>query len=614
MKRVVTVTAFAAVATTLSAAPKSERPNIVWYMTEDLSPQYLAMYNEGRGAATPVLESLAGESIVYTNAFCNAPVSSAARTTLITGCYAPRFGGSFHRHITKKPMPEGLNMFPTYLRECGYYTCNAKKTDYNVVLDKSAWDDISGELGDWRNRERPDQPFLYVRSTMTTHESKLLFDEQTYKETKTRTPLESVYLHPNLPDTELVRYTYATLYDRIEESDREVGELIEMLREDDLLDNTIILFMGDNGGSLPESKGYTDDTGFRVPLIAIIPEQWREELGVEVGRREAGFVSFMDVAATTLNIAGVEIPEQMDGVPFIGEGSSTRESVVCYGDRFDDLYAFNRVLYRDNFRYARNYQPHHTQGQHTFYRYKSLAFQQVREMFHAGELDAHQSTFFEPFGAEELYDLSADPNETRNLVNDPAYRERLESMREELADKVEGYCDLGFMPENVIIEEAISNPASYGVAHKEQIARYRKVADLQLLSYAEAKSDIYDAITASDDVERWWGLTTAAAQSKAAAKDRRVIKATQKIVEDAGRSYLKMRAAVTLARAKEKPLTAESLKSILKGARNEAEVTLILNDATHLKESGLLAPVTLAKSDLPYTSGNIEPRRKYINQ
>ncbi len=613
MKRVVTATALAAISA-VSAAPKSERPNIVWYMTEDLSPQFLALYNEGRGAETPVLESLAKESIIYTNAFSNAPVSSAARTTLITGCYAPRMAGSFHRKITKKPMPEGLRMFPSYLRESGYYTCNAHKTDYNVVLDETAWNDISGKLGDWRNRERPDQPFFYVRSTMTTHESKLLFNEKTYKEVKTRTPLESVYLHPNLPDTELVRYTYATLYDRIEDSDREVGELIEMLREDDLLDNTIILFMGDNGGSMPESKGYTDDVGFRVPLIAIVPEQWREELGVEVGRRESGMVTFMDMGATTLNIAGVKVPKEMDGVPFIGEGSSTRESVVCYGDRFDDLYAFNRVLYRDNFRYARNYQPYHTQGQHTFYRYKSLAFQQVRDMFHSGDLDATQSTFFEPFGTEELYDLKADPNETHNLANDPAYRTRLESMRKELAAKVEGYCDLGFLPENVIIEEAISNPASYGAAHKAEIAKYRQIADLQLSPYKSVKGEIYAAINADDDVERWWGLTTAAAKNEDVAGDKRVVKAAKKIVEGDERSYLKMRAAVAIARATAKPLAAESFKSILKDSRNEAEVTLVLNDATHLKESGLLAPVVIQKSDVPYTSGNIEPRRKYLSK
>ncbi|MFI3286033.1 MAG: sulfatase [Rikenellaceae bacterium] len=614
MKRASTLAVALAAFSTLAAAERSDRPNIIWFLTEDLSPQYLALYNEGKGAATPNVEAMAQNAIIYNNAFSNAPVSSAARTTLITGCYAPRFGGSFHRRITPKPMPEGLNMFPSYLRASGYYTCNAKKTDYNVVLDDSAWSVINGEMGDWRKREDKDQPFFFVRSTMVTHESKLLFDQKTYEDVKTKTPLESVYLHPNLPDTDLVRYTYATFYDRIAESDEEFGKMIEMLREDGLLENTIIFFMGDNGGALPESKGYTDDTGLRVPLMLYVPEQWREELAVEVNRREDGMVSFMDMGATTLNIAGLEIPEQMDGRPFVGKGSSTRNSVVCYGDRFDDLYAFNRVLYRGNFRYSRNYIPYHTQGQHSFYRYKSLAFQQARQMYHAGELDALQSVFFEPFGVEELYDLSVDPNETNNLANDPKYLATLEDMRNELSAKVEEYCDLGFIPENVIIEEGLADPAAYGLDHQEEIAIYRYTADLQLIPYNKARNDIYKAITSSDDVENWWGITSLVSHRDHIKGDKRALKAVSKIVEGENRAYLKMRAYVALAELDARKLTEAELKGLLKAAKNEAEVTLILNDATHLKESGLLAKMNLTESDTPYTSINIEPRLEYISE
>ena len=90
-------------------------------MAEDISKHYLSLYNDGKeGVATPNVEKLAAEGIVFNNAYCNAPVSSAARSTLITGCYAPRLGVSFHRKLQKMPMPEGLNMFPSYLRKAGY--------------------------------------------------------------------------------------------------------------------------------------------------------------------------------------------------------------------------------------------------------------------------------------------------------------------------------------------------------------------------------------------------------------------------------------------------------------------------------------------------------------
>lgn len=139
---------------------KQERPNIVWFLTEDLSPHYLALFNNGKGAGNSHVRQMAEHGLIYTNAYSNAPVSSAARTTLITGCYAPRFAGSFHRRLQPLVMPEGLNMFPTYLRQAGYYTCNAQKTDYNVQLDKGAWDEIKGELNTWRNRPDKSKPFF----------------------------------------------------------------------------------------------------------------------------------------------------------------------------------------------------------------------------------------------------------------------------------------------------------------------------------------------------------------------------------------------------------------------------------------------------------------------
>lgn len=107
---------------------KSVRPNFVWFMTEDVSSYFLDIYNEGRfGAVTPHVKELARGGLVFNNAYSNAPVSSAARSTLITGCYAPRIGVHLHRKMEEVPMPEGLHMFPYYLRAAGYHTSNAAK-------------------------------------------------------------------------------------------------------------------------------------------------------------------------------------------------------------------------------------------------------------------------------------------------------------------------------------------------------------------------------------------------------------------------------------------------------------------------------------------------------
>ena len=99
--------------------PKDQSyPNIVWLTTEDNSPHHMKLYNKN-GVAMPVIEKLAKEGIVFDNAFSNAPVCSVARSTLITGCYAPRIFTQFHRRAQHVNLPDGIMPFPFYLRQGG---------------------------------------------------------------------------------------------------------------------------------------------------------------------------------------------------------------------------------------------------------------------------------------------------------------------------------------------------------------------------------------------------------------------------------------------------------------------------------------------------------------
>ncbi len=595
-------------------AEKLSKPNVIFFLIEDTSPQYVGLYNDGKGGKLPNLEALSKEMIIFDNAFSNAPVSSAARTTLVTGCYAPRFGGSLHRRLEELEMPEGLRMMPSYLRDLGYYTSNVIKTDYNVKLDPTAWDNMKGKMGDWRNRPDKSQPFFFMRSNTVTHESRLLFKEEVYKTKKTVTDPESVNIHPNLPQTDLMKYTYATFYDRMLDADKEFGQMLKMLKEDGLMDDTFIFFFGDNGGCVPESKGYTNDNGFRVPLLVYVPEKWREEIGIKVGEHHDGLVSFMDFGPTVIHLAGGKVPTQANGVPFLGKGTKPgQESVMCYGDRFDDLYAFNRALYRDNFRYARNYIPYHTRGMNAYYRYKSLAFQEARELYYAGKLNEHQARFFEPMGAEELYDLKADPNETRNLANDPKYASVLKKMRAELASKVDGFGDLGFLPETIINEEAMANPATYGVQHKKQLVTYRKIADLQMAGYSEKTQKALDAAVASSDkVEQWWGLTTASAYCGDIAKCDAFVAKAKALSKSGERSFLRARAYVTLAKFGKGKIGAAEVKDMLSNAKTLGETLLVLNDLTYMSEAGLLPKVILTEKDVKFSDHSVDERRAYL--
>ena len=91
------------------------KPNFVWIISEDNSKHYLELFDPN-GIATPNIEKMAEDGVVFTRAFSNAPVCSVARSTLISSCYAPRTGTQFHRRSKLVPMPDGIEMFPVYLR------------------------------------------------------------------------------------------------------------------------------------------------------------------------------------------------------------------------------------------------------------------------------------------------------------------------------------------------------------------------------------------------------------------------------------------------------------------------------------------------------------------
>ena len=118
MRIVSTVRLFLAAYLTCVFAHGADRPNFVWLLSEDNSKHYMKLFDKD-GAETPHIEALAEHGLVFTRAFSNSPVCSVARSTLISGCYAPRIGVQFHRKSKTVPMPDGLRMFPAYLRDGG---------------------------------------------------------------------------------------------------------------------------------------------------------------------------------------------------------------------------------------------------------------------------------------------------------------------------------------------------------------------------------------------------------------------------------------------------------------------------------------------------------------
>ncbi len=511
VRRILTSIALLLVLATLVVA--ADRPNIVWIVSEDNSIHYLDHFFEG-GAEAPQIEALAAHGLTFDHAYSNAPVCSVARTTLATGCYGPRIGTQFHRRYALAAMPEGLQMFPALLRQAGYYTTNNSKKDYNAIEGDGVWDESSNQAT-WRNRPDQSQPFFHMQSHPESHEGTLHFNQATFENEKTISDPETVKLADYHPDTPLFRYTHARYLDRMAAIDKIVGETVAKLEEDGLLEDTFVIYFGDHGGVLPRSKGYLYDSGLHVPLAIRVPENFKQLVDGEFGERVGGFVSFVDFAPTTLHLAGVSVPEQMDGKPFLGAGVSmkevkARDQVFGYADRFDEKYDFVRSIHQGRFQYLRHYQPYLPDGLQNNYRYKNLAYEEWRELFKAGELSGASQQFFKPKRVEHLYDCEEDPHQVNNLALDPQYKSMLLEMRGILQEKVKSLPDLSFYPESYLTEHAMENPVAFGQEYKEEIAELVDIADLALLPFEDAKDQLQSAIKSEDPMKRYWGAMACA--------------------------------------------------------------------------------------------------------
>lgn len=483
-------------------------PNIVWITSEDNSIHYMDLYTEG-GAPTPHIAALAEHGLLFSNAFSNGPVCSVARSTLISGCYAPRIGANFHRKEKMVPMPDGLEMFPAYLRKAGYYTTNNSKEDYNIAKGDSVWSE-SSKTAHWKNRKEG-QPFFHVFNIATTHESRLHFSVDQMNSYTPVTDTASFSLFPVHPRTELFTYTNAFYRDKIMEMDRQVGAAVAELEEAGLMENTFIFYYGDHGGVLPGSKGFLYETGLHVPLVVYIPDQYRHLAYQEKEDRVDGFVSFVDFGPTVMRLAGIDVPGAMDGTPFMGKGISAgeinmREKTFGYADRMDEKYDMVRSYRKGRYKYIRSYQPYQFDGLMNNYRNIMLASQEWLELFREGKLDALQARFFEKRPPEMLFDIENDPLETRDLASDHAYSEILSDMREGLQSWVKGMPDLSFYPEHVLVSEAFYNPVAFGREHIDQILSYIKTANLQLAEFSEAKPGILSALGSDDPWSRYWAM------------------------------------------------------------------------------------------------------------
>lgn len=431
-----------------------ERPNILWIVVEDMSCHF--GYNGEKLVNTPHVDRLANEGIVFRNAYVTAPVCSASRSAMIAGMYQTSIGAHHHRSsrgTEKIDLPEGIKTIPEMFKAAGYYTSNCQiefdrvgKTDYNFVYEN---DDLYNGT-DWRGRA-VGQPFFAqvqlrggkLRQGQAPKMNPLA--EKGVKEAGLYIKEDQVTLPPYYPDVPAFRQDWALYLNTVQYTDMEVGIIMERLKNENLLDNTIVIFITDHGISNARGKQFLYDEGAKIPFIVWAPKKFQPQVKEDL-------INHIDMAATSLQLAGIEIPEYMDAIPLLGENYQPRDYIVTARDRCDETVDHIRSVRKGNLKYIKNYLPQRPYLQPCAYKDKKYMLIALKELDKEGKLNETQQLVTAKIRpAEELYDLNSDPFEINNLAGNENYREQLTELRNILKNWEVETGDKGVNPEPMIM-------------------------------------------------------------------------------------------------------------------------------------------------------------------
>lgn len=422
-----------------------QKPNILWFVVDDMSANF-SCYGE-KTIQTPNVDKLAKEGTLFKRAYATSPVCSTFRSSLITGMYQNSIGAHHHRSgrskLNQVILPEGVKPVPVHFQKAGYWTCMGSglpgydksgnktskkefgKTDYNFNWSKSMFNSH-----DWAERKEGQPFFMQVQ----LHGGKIRgANSSGYSRTEKKakelfglvTKSESLELPPYYPREPLMLRDWATYLDTVKITDWHVGKVMERLEKEGLLKNTIVIFFTDHGISHARGKQFLYDEGTHIPLVISGP-------GIDKSKVRTDLVEHIDIAALSLKLAGIEIPEKMEGRDILAKTYKTKEAVFGARDRCGEAADRIRSVRTEKFLYVKNFYPERPFLMPSNYKDSKAILKKLRELHKKGELNelAEKLLFSSTRPPEELYVYSQDKWQIKNLANDPEYASELKRHRE----------------------------------------------------------------------------------------------------------------------------------------------------------------------------------------
>jgi N-sulfoglucosamine sulfohydrolase len=418
-----------------------ERPNVVLCVSDDHGLDTPAYGN--RAIRTPHLDELAGDGVRFTNGFCTTASCAASRSVILTGLYNHANGTYGHTHDYHHfACFEDTVTLPALMNDAGYRTARVGKMHYapetlfpfqdGYPQGKFGRDDVQMSEA-CRDLVRGDEPFFLYWCSMNPHRGGGPLEEHPCKPDRFGNPKQpfpgdhedtfrddEVAVPPWLPDIPEVRAELAQYCQSVARLDRGIGRLIEVLKEEGKYDNTVIMYISDNGAAFPGAKTTLYEPGMNLPLIV------RSPLHQNRGTTCDGLATWADLTPTILDFAGAYgDPEAFHGRSF--REIIDQESPPDWREEAYTAHTFHEVT---------NYYPMRVvrMKRHKFIWNIAhpLTYSFASDLWQAATWQGALRRELADYGARpleaylkrprfELYDLEQDPNESVNLAEKPEY-------------------------------------------------------------------------------------------------------------------------------------------------------------------------------------------------
>ncbi len=409
----------------------NSQPNIVFIIGDDISAEDIGCYGNTK-IRTPNIDRMAKEGLQFTNFYLTASSCSPSRTSILTGRY-PHNTGAAELHT---PLPAHLEYFPELMKKSGYYTAHSGKFHegpntrraYDLMINDRKQVGEGGEKM-WVKilQDRPkDQPFFFWFAPFDAHRPWSAVDSFP----QPHDPGKDVTIPPPLLDTPDTRTDLAAYYNEIGRIDRYLGELQQELERQGIADNTLIIFMADNGRPFSGSKTRVYDTGMRTPFVV----KWPEGIP-KMGTICESLVSSIDIAPTLLQVAQVGPSKTTQGVSFFELFKNPNlkfRNYVFSEHNWHDYEAYERAVRTKDFLYVINKRPELT-NEGPIDANQSPSALDLKAGHKRGKLTAIQEDVFRsPRPEEEFFDVNKDSIQEENRITNPAYAVEVEKLRKVL--------------------------------------------------------------------------------------------------------------------------------------------------------------------------------------